>query len=93
MLSEDVDLSYHENLNFLPAQPRVFAKPPFNDHFAWTVFAEQLEMTRTMPLCVTWREIQTDALVPELEAAWIGQKSPQEALDAAAERAMERLQA
>ncbi len=89
---EDVDLAYHENLNFLPAQPRTFAKPPFSEHFAWTVFAQQLEHTRTMPLCVKWREINTDALIPTLEAAWIGEKSPQEALDAAAKRAQEILQ-
>jgi ABC-type glycerol-3-phosphate transport system substrate-binding protein len=91
MLSEDIDLVYHENLNFLPGQPRTFAKPPFSDHWAWTVFAQQLEQTRPMPLCVSWREINADILRPELEAAWIGEKSPQEALDTAAANAMDKL--
>lgn len=91
MLSEDIDLTYHENLNFLPGQPRTFAKPPFSEHWAWTVFAQQLEMTRPMPLCISWREINADILRPELEAAWIGEKTPQEALDAAAAKAAEKL--
>ena len=44
-----------------------------------------------MPLCVSWREINADILRPELEAAWIGEKSPQEALDTAAANAMDKL--
>jgi len=91
MLSEEIDLPYHDNLNFLPCQPRTYEKEPFSTHWAWTAFAQQLTKAQTMPLCVAWREISTDAMVPELEAAWIGEKNPEEALATAKTKAEEIL--
>ena len=91
MLSEDIDLVYHDNLNFLPCQPRTYAKPPFNENPSWITFGEQLKRTKTMPLCVSWREISMDALAPELEAAWIGVKSPKQAMEDAGAKAREIL--
>lgn len=84
MLSdENLDEEWHNAMQFLPTQPRVFARKTFADHFAWSVFGKQLGAAKSVPPCVKWRAIATEALVPELEAAWLGQKLPAEALTTA----------
>lgn len=81
MLSDPVvEAEFHDKQNFVPTQPRTYADPLFAEHWAWSVFAKQLELTKSAPRCITWRAAYTEVMTPELEAAWTGQKTPAEAV-------------
>lgn len=90
LLSDEIDLMYHDRLNFLPAKIDTWQKAPFNENQAWRVFAKQLEYTRGVPAIPEYREMNS-LLQTEMESALFGQKSAQQALNDAARAASAEL--
>lgn len=65
------------------------------DHFAqfpdWKGFMDALPNAKFLPLNPKWEQITTEAIVPEIQLALLGQKDPDQAIDDAAAKANEIL--
>lgn len=71
-------------MNRFPANLKARALPPWNDP-KWDIFEEAEPDARAVPSVAGWFQIQT-AVIQELQKLLVGQRTPQEAADAAAER-------
>jgi len=83
MFRGEIDTLYHDKLNFLPGKKSTWEKPPFSEHPAWITFGKQLADTKPFPIFPGWREI-SKLLDTEMEAAFLAEKEPKQALDDAA---------
>ena len=74
----------------LPAHVGAVQDPAFQDDPVLSVFIDALNQGRALPIIPEWAEMEA-ALITELQLALSGEKSPQEALDTAAEKVNSRV--
>ena len=83
--SKEAQLAFAKTSFRLPANIEAAQDPYFQEDPRMRVFAEALANGRALPVTPEWSEIE-DILYAEIEAAINGVKTPQEALDTAAQK-------
>ena len=91
LFREDIDFEWHKNLQFLPTRKSTAETPYFAEHKAWSSFVKQLANGKHLPTFPKYREA-VNIIQPELEAAWLGVKTPKDALDTAAKKVQKLLE-
>ncbi len=91
-MQDEIQLDWAKSLSLLPVKKSLYADPFFQTDPLMQAFASTLEVARSRPTIPEAGEID-DLFGQAMQAALSGAKSPQEALDEAAQQAAEILEA
>ncbi len=91
-MQDEIQLDWAKSLSLLPVKKSLYADPFFQTDPLMQAFAATLEVARSRPTIPQAGEVD-DLFGQAIQAALSGAKSPQEALDEAAQQAAEILEA